>query len=1737
MKSLFLILLVLCSFALVGVYLLPLTTAQENSQQESLVSLRQTIEIEDLSQKKLPDEYQSGENLFNFVGARKEGKSAIASVVSVREQTIGINFKSLISDSSVRIGIPLFDGKTYTAIRSEKEGFETRGQNDYTWRGYIDGRNDWSVTLSILDKAISGLMFTPDGVYEIRTEKDFAYKLTKSDQNSDMHCGGGILPPPATDQLGENLNISQINRFQNSQPLTTAEPDANTIDLIVVYTPAVRNALGVTQTENFINEAIQSVNTAYIRSNLNTRLRLVRAQEVNFTESGRTQRDILDNYMNRDQTIANLRNTYKADLVSLLIENCSNCATNYGIAYTMDNPLRYDSDSYYSVVLRSKALNELVFAHEINHNLGCNHDPNNVEHPRSALVYPFAYGNFASNPAPYSNNNFRTIMSYNKFCEFGCPVIPYFSSPLLTYNGQPTGVADYMDNRRVIENTTYTVANHKDTSGCLYRPGEAAVFTPHLSANELTAFQYAYVTGSSFLLGCPNAAVRTDGFTSFAGTVSHYQTTTTGDIEYHTNGSRAGKAFALIAPFYNKWKSYGFDGNNPLGYPIGFISLANTNSCNGTQNRYQSFEGGSLSQHLSGSFNSQIFEVHGAIHRKWELKLFAVCPLGLPTSNETIAQPSGATGSTGVLNQFQGGQIYWKTNASEAYEVHGSIYNTYVGLGGSASWLGFPTSDEFVSSGFARSNFEGGYITTTDGVNYRAFPTSGCPTSASVSPTNGQVGTPVTISGNNFTGVNSVKFTNNIAAQFTINSSTQISATVPSGATSGSITIGKTNCSNVQTNSFTVSVPSISVTVQTSPSWLSFTVDGTTYTSSQTFNWTPGSSHSISTTSTQNGTSGTRYSWSSWSDGGAISHTISPSSASTYTANFTTQYQLTTSANPSNGGSVSPSSGNWYNAGQQVQISATPSSGYTFGGWTGSGSGSYSGTNNPASITMNSPISQTANFTQSPSSSIQFSAANYNINENGGTATITVNRTGGTSPVGVNYSTSNGTAIAGSDYNSANGTLNFATGETSKTFNVSIIDETNSEVNETINLGLSNPTGGATLGSPGTAVLTIADNDSCTYSIGQGTTNPELTAFQNAYTAGGGEAVLGCATASVRLDGFTSFTNTIGHYQTTANGRIEYLSNGNSQGQAFSMLTPFVTKRDSFGLNSNNPLGYPVEVVSQTSTSCLGTQYKIQRFEGGSIVQHLSGTRINQLFEAHGWIHSKWRQNADTVCALGLPISDEKPAPVSGATGRSGVMSEFEGGNIYFRYGDPGTNIVKGAIKHTYISLNGSAGWLGFPQSDEYILNGRPRSDFEAGYITTTDGINYEAHPYGLQYYPLAYPIRLLDTRSGQPACYPGPGFTGYEQIKTQPARVPCQGLTIPATAQAIVGTVSALNTPNQGNLRLYPAGEELTPVSNVNFIPGRTVSNSFTVKLGTNGAFNIYSFSPSDVIIDVTGYYAPPATGGLYYHQLPNPIRILETRPGEAGYQTPGVPLAANSVRLQQSHLSYLGVTIPASAKAVTGNATVVNSTANAATGKIKLYPGDIAADVTTESINYVAGQTIPNAFTVRLDSAGQFKIHSSTQTHFLIDITGYYSTEPAADQNGSIGLLFNILPKPFRLLDTRAGETACDAPGAMLSAQSIRVQTVRGRQCSEQTIPSTAKAIFGNGTVVNNFTGAGSGNIRLYPGEQPLANASNLNYAPEDVIPNSFIVGLGTTNGAMNIYSFSRTHFIVDVSGYFAP
>ncbi|MBL8196606.1 MAG: hypothetical protein JNM06_22630 [Blastocatellia bacterium] len=126
---------------------------------------------------------------------------------------------------------------------------------------------------------------------------------------------------------------------------------------------------------------------------------------------------------------------------------------------------------------------------------------------------------------------------------------------------------------------------------------------------------------------------------------------------------------------------------------------------------------------------------------------------------------------------------------------------------------------------------------------------------------------------------------------------------------------------------------------------------------------------------------------------------------------------------------------------------------------------------------FNGGFSLTITTAQVVVATVQFSATNYMINEDGGNALITVTRTGSTTGTAmVNYATSNGTATAGSDYTATSGTLTFPDGSAMQSFMVPVLNDNLTEPNETVNLTLSMPTG-ATLGTPSTAVLTITNDD------------------------------------------------------------------------------------------------------------------------------------------------------------------------------------------------------------------------------------------------------------------------------------------------------------------------------------------------------------------------------------------------------------------------------------------------------------------------------------------------------------------------------------------------------------------------------------------------------------------------------------------------------------------------------------
>jgi Leucine-rich repeat (LRR) protein len=114
-----------------------------------------------------------------------------------------------------------------------------------------------------------------------------------------------------------------------------------------------------------------------------------------------------------------------------------------------------------------------------------------------------------------------------------------------------------------------------------------------------------------------------------------------------------------------------------------------------------------------------------------------------------------------------------------------------------------------------------------------------------------------------------------------------------------------------------------------------------------------------------------------------------------------------------------------------------------------------------------------------PQCKLQFSSATYSVAENGGQATITVTRTESTDgAVTIDYATTDDTATSPDDYTQKSGTLNWNDGEaTDKQIQIDITDDTQKEDDETLIVSLGNPTGGAQLGTPDTATVTIKDNE------------------------------------------------------------------------------------------------------------------------------------------------------------------------------------------------------------------------------------------------------------------------------------------------------------------------------------------------------------------------------------------------------------------------------------------------------------------------------------------------------------------------------------------------------------------------------------------------------------------------------------------------------------------------------------
>ncbi|MCW4048742.1 MAG: PKD domain-containing protein [Candidatus Bathyarchaeota archaeon] len=202
----------------------------------------------------------------------------------------------------------------------------------------------------------------------------------------------------------------------------------------------------------------------------------------------------------------------------------------------------------------------------------------------------------------------------------------------------------------------------------------------------------------------------------------------------HPDG--ANQAYAVYGSIWSKYLALG-GAEGQLGYPTTDETEGPTSSITSARCRYNKFGDGAIAHRkATGTYEAKTVFLGWGVFIKWEELGYGSSALGLPISDERETPQSGAEGfdTRGIICDFEGGHIYWHHRdtgayADQCFETHGAIDTLYTQMGGTASWLGFPISDEYENdSGYAQSDFETGYITTTDEITYQAFPYNKAPT-------------------------------------------------------------------------------------------------------------------------------------------------------------------------------------------------------------------------------------------------------------------------------------------------------------------------------------------------------------------------------------------------------------------------------------------------------------------------------------------------------------------------------------------------------------------------------------------------------------------------------------------------------------------------------------------------------------------------------------------------------------------------------------------------------------------------------------------------------------------------------------------------------------------------------------------------------------------------------------------------------------------------------------------------
>jgi hypothetical protein len=241
-----------------------------------------------------------------------------------------------------------------------------------------------------------------------------------------------------------------------------------------------------------------------------------------------------------------------------------------------------------------------------------------------------------------------------------------------------------------------------------------------------------------------------------------------------------------------------------------------------------------------------------------------------------------------------------------------------------------------------------------------------------------------------------------------------------------------------------------------------------------------------------------------------------------------------------------------------------------------------------------------------------------------------------------------------------------------------------------------------------------------------------------------------------------------------------------------------------------------------------------------------------------------------------------------------------------------------------------------------------------------------------LAFYSMS-PCRLIETRSSN-----GPLSGPYlfaDQTRSFP--ISASACNVPAVAQAYSLNFTVVPRGPLAYLSTWPTGERQPLVSTLNASTGVVTANAAIVTAGLNQEISVYATSDTDLVVDINGYFAPFATGGLSLY-TPPPCRVLDTRlnNGQPFSGTLVVPVTTGPCGT------------PVAAGAYIMNATVVPP---GSLGYLALWPAGQAMPLAS-TLNASDGSITANMAIVPTTN-GSVDAYASSPTHLLLDISGYFA------------------------------------------------------------------------------------------------------------------------------------------------